>query len=1032
MNTSDFHDELIVRLPVLPLSCVDIIDRSFFEKNPDFLYVASLSLYQQRNKNRKEIDLALARYFSRLCTRPTPFGFFAGCGMHRWNEKIRLNIRHPKRYIRLDNLALHRLIQQLLKVPSVQDHLLYFPNNSHYSIHNQIRYAEYSLTGHRRYYTISEVAANESLQKVFSFCQQGAKLSAITSMLIESYPIDINEATSYVQQILENQLLVSELEPTITGEDYLLRAVKFLSSIQTIGDEASEVSATLEDIIVLLQRSNDGITPINELGSEVTALLKPWIPDLTEDRLFQVDTVFASLSPSTINPRSTSSSSFQLAAKQRQEINLALNALNKLTPKPTGNLLQDFTSRFFQRYEDREIPLPLALDAEIGINYLGLTQTAFTPLIEDIFFPQSERYQTIQWNQIEVFKWNLLRGATEDRQHTVILTDELLEELDAQEHDLPPSMSVTFRRLQRDQYYLEGAGGVSACNLLNRFAYTDDHFHRMVQHICQQEQQYNPEVIFADVVHLPESRVGNIVFHPVSRKYEIPYLAASAVPIEFQLPISDLYLSVRDGEIILRSHKLNKRIIPRLSTAHNHHMSELPIYRFLSDLQSQGLRTNLSFQWGALAHRFRFLPRVVYRNTVLHPATWQLNETDVTELRKAKNQDEFQRAFRRWRKRWRLPQRWVLADGDNELLVNSEQPLTIESWWKFAKRRNQFVIKEFFIPNQEAVVNEQGEAHVHQLVATWIKQQSTYRSEKVRQKIPETIRSFLPGSEWLYFKIYCGVSSGDVILENVFNSLVERLQKEQIINQWFFVRYADPDTHLRLRFHLTDTTRLGEVIDQVHHTLVPFRSTGIISKVQVDTYHRELERYGGEATTKAEALFHYDSETVLKFLTLNEGDAREDIRWCWGLRSIDALLNDFDLELSEKLQLLTQLKEAFAQEHQIDKALKLQLDKHYRVHRSTIQDMFTTNSPGDKSYPLIEALLVRSNRQASTVATIRLMIDRNKLMPSLPDLLSSYIHMLVNRLIPTQARFHEMVMYDFLYREYRSAAARRKKVKVIP
>src|SRR5207248_587833 len=61
------------------------------------------------------------------------------------------------------------------------------------------------------------------------------------------------------------------------------------------------------------------------------------------------------------------------------------------------------------------------------------------------------------------------------------------------------------------------------------------------------------------------------------------------------------------------------------------------------------------------------------------------------------------------------------------------------------------------------------------------------------------VRRFPPGSEWLYAKLYAGNSSVDQILAGLVAGVVSGFAGA--FDLWFFLRYADPDWHLRLRFH---------------------------------------------------------------------------------------------------------------------------------------------------------------------------------------------------------------------------------------
>lgn len=49
----------------------------------------------------------------------------------------------------------------------------------------------------------------------------------------------------------------------------------------------------------------------------------------------------------------------------------------------------------------------------------------------------------------------------------------------------------------------------------------------------------------------------------------------------------------------------------------------------------------------------------------------------------------------------------------------------------------------------------------------------------------EVKRDFIPGSEWLYFKIYTGIRNGERLLTDMILPSVENLLKEKVITEFF-------------------------------------------------------------------------------------------------------------------------------------------------------------------------------------------------------------------------------------------------------
>jgi thiopeptide-type bacteriocin biosynthesis protein len=120
----------------------------------------------------------------------------------------------------------------------------------------------------------------------------------------------------------------------------------------------------------------------------------------------------------------------------------------------------------------------------------------------------------------------------------------------------------------------------------------------------------------------------------------------------------------------------------------------------------------------------------------------------------------------------------------------------------------------------------------------------------------------LPGGEWLYAKLYCGRSRHDEILGAHLPDLIERIGSD--VDRWFFIRYADPFPHLRVRFHGDPAVLTGTVLPRLHDWAADLRAAGLASRLALDAYEPEVTRYGGpDALEAAERAFAADSAAVL-------------------------------------------------------------------------------------------------------------------------------------------------------------------------
>lgn len=285
-------------------------------------------------------------------------------------------------------------------------------------------------------------------------------------------------------------------------------------------------------------------------------------------------------------------------------------------------------------------------------------------------------------------------------------------------------------------------------------------------------------------------------------------------------------------------------------------------------------------------------------------------------------------------------------------------------------------------------------------------------------------KKYSVGSQWLYYKIYMGTQTTDLFLKEILPSIVKKFEVENYVSKWFFIRYADPNLHLRLRFKLKDLNNLGSVLVVFNTYLEKYVEDKVIHNVVIDTYCRELSRYGENTMEESESFFSINSLQILKILEFIEGD--ENKRYLLGMLTIDRFLNSFDYSLMSKRDLLFNLKSSFGKEFGINKLVRKQLSMKYRNNKKDICDILAGENRDyikltenfDSKY---KDIYIKILDQCEGIEDKRQLIN---------NLMYSYIHMHCNRLFISKHRMNEWILYDLLYEYYYSSLARQKMVLI--
>ena len=335
-----------------------------------------------------------------------------------------------------------------------------------------------------------------------------------------------------------------------------------------------------------------------------------------------------------------------------------------------------------------------------------------------------------------------------------------------------------------------------------------------------------------------------------------------------------------------------------------------------------------------------FLPRVTAGRLVLSRARWRVLKADLQPLAAAAGAARW-RLARRFREERRMPRLVLLVDADNELLVDFDNPLSLDAVVELVKGREEIVLTELFPPPEELCAEGPEGRFVHEMVVPFIRRPAATAADARGAEGAPTAghtvaRRFPPGSAWIYAKLYAGTATVDQLLRGEIAPLAREACATGAADRWFFLRYGDPEWHLRVRFH-GDPRLLREHPAAARRSGFDRATGGGLLEVQLDTYDREVERYGGEAGIGlAEEVFRADSEAVVAMLESCSGDAGAELRWRLLVAGIDRLLADFGLELDARLRLTEASRDNYSRQYHYD-ALREHLAGRYRRDRAALQ-----------------------------------------------------------------------------------------------
>ena len=600
------------------------------------------------------------------------------------------------------------LIRLMEKDHSIRNKLKYHVNTTLYYIHKQLRYIEYNIQNNKRKYSFSEAKLSDYLDVII----QKATLSPCTieelANEITSDEITLTEAKEFILELIDNQILISEFEPSVTGNDLIIQ----------LRDKLNRLDLKyyhIDKIILLLQQfDNMSIGTRSKIYSEMNSLLADLFPNPKKNCL-HVDSLIPSINSTVSN---------QIC----DAVLKGLSVLSCLTTVNENSHITTFKDLFYKRYENQEIPLVIALDTQVGVGF-GNWQELWgdvNPLIDDlvlqtVFTPNS----TLQLDFLSQYLISKYEDCIKNNKTTISISNDELKVFNNKNIlDRLPAHLYTMVKVvdligdnSIPTIMLNGFSGPSSFNLLTRFGYLDKRINDFIKEVAEDEKKFYKDKIIAEIAHLPEDRIGNIQMHPHYREFEISYLSnpyLSDTEIK-SIPVNDIMISVPNGQkIVLRSKKYNKEILPRLSTAHNF-SNGLPIYYFLCCIQHQNMQ-GLHFDWGEYFSRKPFLPRIIFENLILSPAKWNINHIDLPK-RDNVSFDDYYLQLIEWKNAKGLPEFVEIVEYDNTLIIDFSKKIMVKLFLNHIEKKKACTIAEYLFAHTKHPFVKRGDSRfTHELI----------------------------------------------------------------------------------------------------------------------------------------------------------------------------------------------------------------------------------------------------------------------------------------------------------------------------
>lgn len=860
-------DEFMIRVPYCKKDGYDsnkedeeyikdcLNDKIFMEQ----LLIASPSLYSmlrnvefQKLSNKKKRNLleSIYKYDMRRCIRATPFGLFSSVGLGKWQneQQVQIMLNSMQKKIQVDVSWLFEIIKT---IEYEYAEILNFRLNGAYYHKGERSHLLYSTEN-----KVEEInmRRTDALKVIEDKACDFVGFNKLVKELHNVYSgVEENTFIIFLKQLIEKEILISDLRVPLSCCNILEEFLKRLRNYK-------ELETLFRSIIHIEELfKNYEETNIGEGSNEYQQIIEVMKKIHKTNTTIQVD----------MNNSASIALDYKIGG-QISELASLLVAIG--APAVDNNSEMDlYRNRFMEKYGmNKEVPILEMMDSDIGI---GAPYSYLNP--RNQFNVKSP--QNLVQKELEDYLQKKYYEAVLNNTNIEIKEDEIKQyfSLDIKEAEIPISLELCLIPKMIDdklQFYLGSlVGAAHAGKTFGRFAYLSKNIQDLIKTIDQREvQNLQGNYRLYDINFLPaQMSSGNVMKNSSFREGELTLFTSPNNSTEIK--IADILVGVDKNKFYVRDKKSGDILKFKTGNMYNYMLTN-NIIRFLQEVSLEGKRGWATFPWKKTYKNMKYIPEIRYKNFILQKQYWLIKTSDL-EISHKLPREEFDNAINKIRKRFRIPDKVCLPIADNKLFINFNRIRDVQVLYEEFKKRGQDGIEIEAIEEGEDIIQDEcGNCHISEIVVPlYSKYPETESIDNfVREsnvKLEDQI--ILPFSNWLFLKLYTNQEIENELIIKEISRVRKSLENEYGIKS-FFMRYLDPKPHIRLRFWFNDQLP-GIVYNRIGQWIKEMQIKKIISKCVVDTYEREIERYGKnyENIELAEEMFSKDSDVIIKLLEIN-------------------------------------------------------------------------------------------------------------------------------------------------------------------